>query len=335
VSRSSPQIPDFGLYYNRNVGQLSFVYLTSTPFSGSTLFSFLAASHPGLATVGEMTGLVNSTDPELYECSCGRRIRNCPFWATVAEKMGMKGHSFDPGCFDTRLVLGRRRWARRLLSGTLGSTKVEDVRDFMLKALPAQRQRLQSLIVRNKALAWSILETTNKSVFLDASKSADAIRHFSREADMNFRVVHLVRDVRGFSCSRRKNKGERDFRKLAGLWVRAHSNIERQLKRLPPERWLRIRYEDVCASPLETLNRFFQFCRLEPLGPGEPLAPREHHIVGNRMRLGNFSVIRPDDTWRRQLTLAEQDQIAAIASKMHLRYGYRPMAHSDLAAVAA
>jgi hypothetical protein len=327
--------PDFGLYYNRNVGQLSFVYLTSTPFSGSTLFSFLAAAHPGLATVGEMTGLVNSTDPDLYECSCGRRIRQCPFWAAVARNMSAKGHSFDPGRFDTRLVLGRRRWTRRFLSGTLGNTKLEDIRDLMLTALPTQRTRLRFLIARNKALAYSILEACNKSVFLDASKSADAIRHFNREADLDLRVVHLVRDVRGFSCSRRKNKGESDLRKIAGLWARAHSNIERQLERLPPERWLRIRYEDVCNSTLDTLNRFFQFCALHPLRADDILAPREHHIVGNRMRLSNFSVIRPDESWRRQLTIREQDEIASVASRLHLRYGYEPMAHSDLTAEAA
>jgi hypothetical protein len=317
------------------VGQLSFVYLTSTPFSGSTLFSFLAASHPRLATVGEMTGLVNSTDPDLYECSCGRRIRQCPFWSSVSARMAIKGYPFDPGRFDTRLVLGRGRWARRLLSGALGSTTAEDIRDFALTAIPAHRNRLRALIARNKALASSILEVGNKSVFFDASKSADAIRHFSRETDMDFRVIHLVRDVRGFVCSRRKNKRENDLRKIATLWMRAHSNIERQLDRLPPDRWIRIRYEDVCTAPLGTLNRFFEFCGLAPLGSEGALASREHHIIGNRMRLVNFSVIRPDESWRKLLSVDEQEQIARVASTLHMRYGYKPMLRSDLAAEAA
>lgn len=277
-----------------------------------------------------MTGLVNSTDPDSYDCSCGSRIRNCAFWMSVSAEMARRHFSFDPGQFDTRFVLGASPLAHRLLGGALGNTALEDARDFALRALPAQYQRLRYLIARNKALAASILAVSGKSVFLDASKSSDAIRHFSRERDIDFRIVHLVRDVRGFVCSRRKNKGETDLRRIASRWTRANSTIERQLLRVPSSRWIRVRYEDVCIDPPGTLNRFFEFCGLAPMGEAEMAIPRNHHIVGNRMRLGSIGTIQPDENWRTLLTADDQAQIAQIALKMHLRYGYKTMAKSDL-----
>jgi hypothetical protein len=314
------------------VRKLPFVYLTSTPFAGSTLFSFLANRHPYLGTVGEMTGLIESSDPDSYTCSCGQRIRSCPFWHDVGRRMEAKGFPFDPGDFDTRLRLGKGRLAQRVLNGPLGSTALEDTRDAIVRLSSRLRRRLEYLLARNKALASSILEASGKTVFFDASKSADVIRHFSRDQDLDFRVVHLVRDVRGFSCSRRKNKGETDLGKLVHRWMQANKNIERQLRRLPPDRWIRIRYEDLCATTLETLNRFFAFCGLPPVEPASASLPTEHHIVGNRMRLANFSSVHLDESWRRLLTPAEHDSIASQAARMQTRYGYKPMDRSDLAA---
>src|SRR5688572_27934431 len=86
--------------------RLSFVYLTSSPFSGSTLFSFLVNSHPQIATVGEMTGPIASQDPDKYRCSCGEKIRECTFWLQITAKMVSRGFVFDPGRFDTRMRLG-------------------------------------------------------------------------------------------------------------------------------------------------------------------------------------------------------------------------------------
>jgi hypothetical protein len=245
--------------------------------------------------------------------------------------MEAKGFPFDAGHFDTRLRIGNGRLAQRLSNGPMGNTALEDMRDAIFRLSPNFRRRLEYLIARNKALASSILETTGKTVFLDASKSADAIRHFSRDRELDFRVVHLVRDVRGFSCSRRKNKGETDLDKLVHRWIQANANIERQLRRLAPSRWIRIRYEDLCTAPLDTLNRFFAFCGLPLLEPASANMPTAHHIVGNRMRLGNFSAVRLDESWRSLLTPNEHDSIAGLAARMQAHYGYGPMNRSDLA----
>jgi hypothetical protein len=113
-------------------------------------------------------------------------------------------------------------------------------------------------------------------------------------------------------------------------WVRANRTIESQLRRLPVEQWIRIRYEDVCRTPESTLQRFFEFCGLEPHALPHDLATYKHHIVGNRMRLSNVSQIRLDEEWRRVLEPAELALAARLAGTLHTSYGYAPMVSADL-----
>jgi hypothetical protein len=302
--------------------QLPFVYLTSAPFSGSTLFSILAASHPSIVTVGEMSGIINSEDPNSYVCSCGTAIKVCPFWINVTSRMRELGFDFSPLSFDTAISLGNGPLSSRILNSSLGNTTLEDIRDAIAEVVPAQRQRLRYLIDRNKSLARAILDVSGRSQFFDASKTASVIRHMSRERDLDFRAVHLVRDARGIAWSRRNHKGEINWRVSVDKWIRTNSNIERQLSRLSIDRWIRIRYEELCEFPVKTMNRFFSFCGLPPFDVASHICPAEHHIVGNKMRLARVSDIRVDDSWRHALSADVQMAISKRVKSMHDRYGY-------------
>lgn len=123
-----------------------FVFLASMPYSGSTLFSILVNSHPQIATVGEMTGPKWSVNPETYLCSCGQRIKDCAFWQEVAKGMASRGFCFDPGHFDTSIEVGGFRPLRRALTGSLGNSVLEDIRDGLLCLWPSRRERLREVV---------------------------------------------------------------------------------------------------------------------------------------------------------------------------------------------
>jgi hypothetical protein len=91
-----------------------------------------------------------------------------------------------------------------------------------------------------------------------------------------------------------------------------------------------MRYEDLCHSPAETLNRFFEFCGLHPHTMPRDFSTQEHHIVGNRMRLTNVGKISLDEDWRRTLTPYELTIAWNLAGPLHARYGYPPMSAADL-----
>jgi hypothetical protein len=246
--------------------------------------------------------------------------------------MTSKGYVFDPGNFGTRLRLGSNPWSRQLFSGSLRSIVFEDLRDGVIELWPGKRRELHDLIARNRALAASILYASGKLVFFDASKEPMAIRYFERDSGMRLQVVHLVRDVRGVSLSRRKNRRELNWQRAVSAWVRMNRSIDRQLRRLPRSRWIRIRYEDLCRNPVATMNRFFQFCGLEEHDAVRDFSSTEHHIVGNRMRLAKTAEIKLDEDWRRTLMPDEIAHASKVAGSLHGKYGYPAMTASDLAA---
>lgn len=318
------------LYYNYLMARIRFVFLTASPFSGSTLFSLLVNAHPEIATVGEMTGPTSRQNRETYQCSCGERMTDCQFWLQVKARMELQGFPFDPGRFDTRISLGSGYRGSRILSGSLGNSALENARAALLAMWPKQRDRLHYLMRRNIELARSVLHVTGKSVFFDASKSPMTIRHLANQSEIDLRVVHLVRDVRGAALSKRKNQQKTNWRQNVSSWVRTNRNIERQLAILPAGHWLRLRYEDLCRSPELTLSRVFEFC-----GVGLPttrleFTGQEHHIVGNRMRLGKVSEVQVDESWRRILLPEELILASRMAGSMQNQYGYPAMSTADL-----
>jgi hypothetical protein len=299
---------------------MEFVYLTSSPFSGSTLFAFLANTHPHIATVGEMTGLIGRVDPAQYDCSCGLRMKACHFWSRVSEQMAIRHQDFDPARFDTKFRIDHP--LGRFFHASLPSQELEVLRDWLVRIAPRVDRRIEYLLARNKALAQSITVAANKPLFFDASKNPDIIRYLRDDPAVSLKVVHLVCDVRGVSYSRLKNKGETDWKRIVPKWIRMNRSIDRQLARLPPDRWLRIRYEELCKDPVQTMNRFFSFCGTRPFAiPANPQSV-EHHIIGNRMRLGTISEIRVDDAWRRALPAEKSEYAASTAAPYLARYGY-------------
>ena len=55
------------------------IYLTSTPYTGSSLMSILMCSHPYIATISELTGVNASIDVTDYRCSCGNLLTEWVF----------------------------------------------------------------------------------------------------------------------------------------------------------------------------------------------------------------------------------------------------------------
>ena len=79
------------------------VLVQTCAYSGATLLAFLLGSHPQIATVGEMNGMLD-VDIDTYLCSCGQRIKDCGFWQSVEIAMRDKGFEFDIADFRTRFL---------------------------------------------------------------------------------------------------------------------------------------------------------------------------------------------------------------------------------------
>ncbi len=67
---------------------------------------------------------------------------------------------------------------------------------------------------------------------------------------------------------------------------------------------MQIAYSDLCADTEGTINAICRFLDLEPVSLSD-FAGAPHHVIGNAMRLGDFSEIRERTDWKEKLTEAE------------------------------
>lgn len=314
-------------------GGARFVSIATTSYSGATLLAMLLGHHPGLATVGELNGIIAAEDPAAYRCSCGRLILECPFWARVTARLAAAGTAFDVRTFDLDFDLGGPRLVRRLRTATLGAAALDRARDAVFLAWPAERAAWRRRAARNEAVIRAVLAETGASVLVDSSKDPLRLEALRRFSGLDVQAIHLVRDARGVVASRLRRGVPVSPGEAARQWARQHARIERRLTSLPPERRIRVRYEDLVREPDRTLRRLWAFCGLDAAAvpPGSATAaatgaaaspaPSEQHVLGNAMRLDPVADIRLDERWRalpRESLLA----IEQVAGRAQRRFGY-------------
>jgi Sulfotransferase family len=316
------------------------VYLLAASHSGSTLLAQLLGSHPELGTVGELKA-TSLGDPDRYRCSCGAFIKQCPFWARVRESMARRGLDFDITRAETDIRTGASPYVQRLLRPLHRGPAFEALRDAALALSPAWRAALPRIQRRSAALAASICEVTGKPLVVDSSKIGLRLKYLLRTPGLDVRVIRLIRDGRGVALTyvdparfadakdpslRGGGTGaDREAEKLsmagaAREWRRSNEEAEAVLSGIDRSRWTQARYEDICASPRETLSRLFSFLGVADL---EIDTKQERHVVRNGMRLDWQGDIRLDESWRKELGPEQLRDFDAEAGELNRRYGYR------------
>ncbi|MEN8185411.1 MAG: sulfotransferase [Myxococcota bacterium] len=298
------------------------LYLVATGYSGSTLLAFLLNAHPQIASVGEATGPFDLwEDQRTYPCSCGKILADCEFWRRISAEMETRGVAFGPGHWDLRFRLARSRVPYQLLNQPLRHNALDELRDRMVLRVPRWRTRLTEIARRNEAFVESVLAVTGKQIFFDASKAAARARYFHTSTGLDLRVVHLVRDSLGFVCS----WASRGNSVASGLrhWNRTVGHADRLAALLPSDRFLRVRYEDLCRDTDAELGRIARFAGVEP-HPG-PIDFRDahHHMIGSEMRLENSGQVRIDERWRERLTADQIREIERWSGRNRQHLGYR------------
>jgi len=325
-------------------GRIPYVFVLAASHSGSTLLTLLLNSHPEVATVGELTSGAVRNVPS-YRCSCRTPIEECAFWRRVAEAVRTEHPAFDLASFGILFERPPSRWARRLARIEHRGRLLETVRSGLLGLSPAWRRHQRGLERGSAAVARAVLRLEGARVFADSSKLAHRLLFLGRMAAFDLRVIHVVRDGRAVALTytdherladaaepdlRRGGLGEASpwrpesvpFARAAEEWRRAQTSAEHALRGLDPRRWIRVRYEDLCTRPTETLAGLFTFLGLDPGRAAADFRSVPHHVVGNGMRLDRTSTVRLDERWRGVLTARDLAAFEAVAGEANRRYGY-------------
>jgi hypothetical protein len=296
-------------------------YLTGTSYCGSTLLALVVDSHPQVASIGE-TSFRRKTQQRgraRQVCSCGQPIRTCPFWTRLFEGVQRQGYQFDVRHWtnDYRYL---HPMAHRVLSTYSRRPAVRFLQRAAELLLPGHRAKIERANRVNVALVRTVLDLTGADVFFDTSKGALRLHYLLTVPELQVNVVRLVRDVRAFvESARRRGRALED---AVHEWASYHQGMERLAGRLPPERLLTVRYEDLCRDPGAWLNRLYWFMGVAEIGPPATVESAEHHVLGNRIRLNGNLRITLDEKWRDSLSRADQDRILAVAGTLNEQLGY-------------
>ena len=304
--------------------RIRYVCMPGSPFTGSTLLGILLDEHPECASIGAATGLIGRADLSTYRCSCGGLFRECEFWSHIAARTRALGHPvevYKTGFWNTRLQLSSNRLVNGVLVRSLRWDSLNDLRDAVVRRLPGVGAAISRMGWNTWSLASAVLERTGKTVFVDTARDHQRPKYLATHPMLDVRVIHLIRDPRGNSASIMKHAGV-DVAAAARQW--RHYNVEaaRVRRYLPPESWMSLHYEDLCADPAAVLDRISDFLGVGRAAMQHGARDLEHHVIGNSMRLKGMGEIREDRSWQTRLGVADLALIARIAGPTSRSLGF-------------
>lgn len=300
---------------------LRVVYLAGSGHTGSTLLALFVDAHPQIVSVGEtaMKRKAQWQEKATLACTCGTTVEDCPFWQEVFQDVTAAGFE-----------LNMRNWANdfryqnpiahKLLSRRSAKPLLWAVQRSAGAIIPGHRARVVRVRKANVAFMRSVMRLANADVFFDTSKRAFRLQQLLETPELDVRVVTLVRDVRGYVASAVKRGAS--LRDAALTWRRDQESVAAVTRQLPRDRVMLLRYEDLCRDPETWLRHMYDFCGVEPMDPPAVVRSREHHVIGNSMRLSDSIQIRLNDSWRDALTVDDQVRALAIAGPLHQSLGY-------------
>jgi hypothetical protein len=302
------------------------LYIAGTGRSGSTLLAAILGEVEGVFTAGELRFLWERSLLEDRLCGCGLHFGACTLWEGVLETAfgGRAGIDARHELREQRRRTRIRHLPRLLVAGDGRGVAAND-------AHGEHGERLERLYAR-------VAEATGAGVVVDSSKLPSYARLLDTLPGVDVHVVHLVRDPRAAARSwmRQKPQPDRGWLapmqtigplKSASLWVLWNATAE-LLWRGRPDRYLRVRYEDLMERPQETVGRILAMVGMA--GAATPFVDERtvtlgvnHTVAGNPDRLRHgLTRLRADGGGPDDLRTRDRLLVTALAAPLLLRYGY-------------
>lgn len=298
---------------------MKIIYLASNHNSGSTPIALVANAHPAMVSPGEMMGPGGRFHGTMGPvCSCGKEVAICPFWSEVGRRYQAKNFPWQPDKWGLDFRFPGHYWLSRI---ALNRPDVLSWRTPLFSKMPWFSKRIQEMMARNLAFANTILEVSGREILFDASKHSMQLYHLSRTPEIDLRVIHLLRDPRGWCNSRQKNFNE-PVDQTARRWVEGNNRISRITSHMPAEKTILLRYEEFCINPQKTMERIWKLADLPVVNLPENLNTINHHLLGNRMRTCKDLKIKQDLSWQGELSRDERKIIEQLTTPVAQHFGY-------------
>lgn len=295
------------------------VSLLSNWYSGATLLTILLNAHRQIVSNGESM-FFDENDTRRYDCSCGRYIDECEFYEATTGHMRLA----DGAGWDKRLFVHVPSFSRRpILHPLLHSPRFESaLRQKFVNVIPAYRDIRDRFLNAQLQFFANARRYSAASVYLDGTKSIRRAQLFARDDRCAMKVLHLVRDGRGFCASYMKNMRHiPSWSAATKAWVSYIAQVDQFSRTFPSVPVLVVRYEDVCRSTAEVIR---SVCRFLDIPYEEPPADmmKGAHILGNRMRRKFNGEIVEDNSWKETLDNNIQTELTSQMRRQLEQLGY-------------
>lgn len=300
--------------------KLRVVYLVGTSHCGSTLLSTLASSHPEIFSTSE-TGLSRESEanPAGFICSCGSPITECALWEEITAKVRARGLSFSVENW-TNAYHYHNRYAYSALT-TYRGKQWGRLQQFADRWLPRHRGKMRLADKVNLAIIQESLTWSGKPVFFDGTKVLRRLQRFLQMPELDVRVLRIYRDPRAYVESMKKFQVS--AREAATHWLRYQQTADELLESVPQDRVLPLHFEQFCQHPQQAYCQMQEFMQVACHDIPGKIVPREHHIMGNDVRLVESMYIRFNERWRTTLSATEMTETLRIAEPVAERLGYQ------------
>ncbi|MFF4587822.1 sulfotransferase [Streptomyces sp. NPDC001388] len=295
------------------------LYITGWMRSGSTLLGNVLNELPGVRHIGELhflwkNGVLGAGTNS--SCGCGQPLTACPLWAEALDALPAGNtRATAHRMLALQRALMRTRHTRDRLAGARGVRPVD--------------AGVAELLDQSAAVYRRMAAHGADRMVVDGSKCPAEAAALLGRGDLDVKVLHIVRDPRATALSYRSAKEYIDPMSPArssGYWT-AFNLASELVGREAPERYLRIRHEDLSSRPRETVAQVLRFAGLDDEVPvdafGRVTLGVNHTVTGNpdRLRRG-VTRIRPDERWRTALSAADVAAATVPALPLLGRYGY-------------
>ena len=300
------------------------LYVAGLGRSGSTILANTLGQVEGFFSGGELNFIWKHALIENRLCGCGRIARECPFWGPV---------------FDGEFGGQSEDLAREMMRLQYSGARTRHIPLMLTEGGRAKiRARLGKFLGNTGRLYGAIRSVSGSRVIVDTSKEPAYGYALGMVPGIDLRVLHLVRDPRAAAYSWAKKKAQPDsadrefmHRKTptqsAVLWGAWNAAIE-ALWRTTPEKYLRLRYEDLIADPRVSFGAILRLvgeegAELPLVGEREVKLGISHTVSGNPNRFDTGAVeLKQDRAWTEKMSPRDQKLVTALTAPLLARYRY-------------
>jgi hypothetical protein len=223
------------------------------------LLAQLLGGHSKITSVGELHHLraYMLNDRQYYDppdglvCACGSRFAECGFWQDVLRRLQspLSGIELNPKYFGWQGQSGQEKASYERVLRRI----IMNYPDLLLFRGIQKLYGGKTFVANNMRVYDSLFRAAKTNYIVDSSKGPTRFRLLYESCPQKFMVLALQRDYRAVAYSQlmRGIKVEDSVK----MWARIVVSIEKALRRVPKNRIIRVRYEELCGHPKAEMTR--------------------------------------------------------------------------------